>query len=226
MKTKIAIVEDMNRYLENLRSFLASEGYEVLAIQVADQSAENIAEEVKTFAPHLLLLDDTLRNRYPSLSGGDVALRLHSEVPFENRISISGRGEMSYCKWHFGFKENIEGNTSAQKELLELVVHAKESTRWITIRSDLHVRLERCNFGGGMGWAVGGFQREGIVVEAFTDRHSKTPLWDTDYTSSRRASFAGTDLTPNEEEIIHKTAREFSPHFPLWKESGLVDASR
>ena len=216
---KIVIVEDNPDYLENMRAFLANSGHEVLAILVKDQDAKQIAAETDAFDPLIVLLDHTLRDKYPSLRGDDVARLL--SIPRERLVSISTRGSFGYCKWHFGGKEGVEGDKTqspCNDNLSEVLAEASDIPRWITLRPDLHVRLQMCNFGGSLLSAVtGGAQREGVVVEGFKDRHSERCLWDDDYGPAHTAKFSGVALTPDEQEIIHKEVRLFAPQLPVWQ---------
>lgn len=216
----IAIVEDNPDYLKNMKDFLTAKGHLVLAVLVTDQDANSIAAEVNAFDPLIVMLDHTLRDKYPALNGDDVARLL--AIPRDRLVGISTRGGFGYCKWHFGGKEGVRGDKAenpCNNDLSEILNQASSNTpHWVTLRPDLHVRMEMCNFGGSLLSALtGGTQREGVVVEGFRSRNSERCLWDDDYGPGHKASFAQTDLTRNEQETIHKEVQSFAPQLPVWQ---------
>lgn len=85
-QSKILIVDDEVNFTRLLTAFLRQKGYQVAVAQ----GGETAFEMVRSFCPHLILLDLGL----PGISGDITALRIKSET--KNRIpiiAVTGHGD-------------------------------------------------------------------------------------------------------------------------------------
>ena len=79
MKYKILIIEDDSTIQTQLRNLLTGNGYEVETVT----DFRNTVEHVKTFAPHLVLLDIKL----PGSSGFEICSQIRAGTPSSQSLT-------------------------------------------------------------------------------------------------------------------------------------------